>query len=110
MSRIKSRGNASTELKFMRLLRRQHVTGWRRHLKVFGIRPDFVFKRIRTAVFIDGCFWHGCPTHCNVWTLEPYWRDKIVKNGVRDVRQEIILHEAGWNVRRIWEHDLKGVR
>jgi len=101
MSRIRSRGNRDTELALARLLRANHITGWRRHalvrvaveqsslrsapprsrwLSVEGrkprknlqlstlnpqppltVRPDFVFRKSRTAIFVDGCFWHGCP-------------------------------------------------
>lgn len=60
MSRIKSRGNRETELLFASLLRKNGISGWRRHLPLTG-RPDFTFKRNRVVVFIDGCFWHCCP-------------------------------------------------
>jgi len=60
MARIKGRNNKTTEMRFAQLLRAVGVKGWRRHKKVLGIRPDFVFLREKTAIFIDGCFWHGC--------------------------------------------------
>jgi len=107
MSRIRSRGNASTELAMMAVLRRRRVTGWRRHAKMLGIRPDFVFRKTKIAVFVDGCFWHGCVTHCRVDRLKPYWQTKITMNTVRDRTQEILLRHNGWKVVRIWEHDLR---
>ena len=62
MSRIRSRGNQATELALAKLFRRHKITGWRRNQKVFG-KPDFIFPKHKLAVFVDGCFWHGCPKH-----------------------------------------------
>jgi DNA mismatch endonuclease, patch repair protein len=71
------------------------------------IRPDVVFTRARLAVFVDGCWWHGCPAHGARATLrnENYWRTKIALNRERDVRQNDALVRAGWAVLRVWEHD-----
>ena len=66
---------------------------------------DIVFPRIRLAVFIDGCFWHGCPEHYNrPRTNVSYWTDKIAGNVTRDHDTNIQLRNAGWHVLRIWEH------
>jgi DNA mismatch endonuclease (patch repair protein) len=108
MARIKSKGNASTELALARVLRRNGITGWRRQRKVMGISVDFVFNKSKIAVFTDGCFWHGCIFHVSVRDLKPYWSDKIAGNVMRDERQEQLLEHAGWQVIRIWEHELKG--
>jgi DNA mismatch endonuclease (patch repair protein) len=62
MSKIRGRGNRSTELEMVKLFRRHGITGWRRNQPVFG-KPDFIFRRHKVAVFVDGCFWHGCPKH-----------------------------------------------
>lgn len=62
MSRIRGSGNKDTELKLMAVFRLHGVTGWRRKAPVFG-KPDFVFPQSKLAVFVDGCFWHGCPIH-----------------------------------------------
>ncbi len=62
MSRIRGSGNKETELALISLFKRRRITGWRRNQKVFG-KPDFVFRSVRVAVFVDGCFWHGCPKH-----------------------------------------------
>jgi DNA mismatch endonuclease (patch repair protein) len=108
MRRIKSKGNASTELAMAAMLRRHGVTGWRRQTKVLGFRPDFVLRKARIAVFVDGCFWHGCPEHCRIRESLPYWRDKIGANRFRDAKQNIRLADGGWEVARVWEHELKG--
>ena len=60
MALIRSRGNRATELRLIALMHERGITGWRHHALVFG-KPDFVFRRERVAVFVDGCFWHGCP-------------------------------------------------
>ena len=63
-SRIRGRGNKDTELALAMLMRRHRISGWRRNQNVFG-KPDFVFRKLKLAVFVDECFWHGCPKHCN---------------------------------------------
>lgn len=67
---------------------------------------DIVFPRQHLAVFIDGCFWHGCPIHyAEPTTNEAYWHLKIDRNRTRDRRTDEALHAAGWVVVRVWEHD-----
>lgn len=106
MASIKGKGNKDTELALMEILRRHHITGWRRNQKVFG-RPDFVFWRVRCALFVDGCFWHGCPKHCNTPAgNRPFWKKKLAANKARDCRVNRELRKLGWRVVRIWEHDL----
>jgi len=70
-------------------------------------RPDFVFPRAKLAVFVDGCFWHGCPRHVT-WPKAnaAFWREKIEGNLARDRRADRTLRAAGWRVLRIWEHAL----
>jgi DNA mismatch endonuclease (patch repair protein) len=107
MSRVKSSGNKSTEAAFITLMTERGITGWRRHLPIFG-KPDFVFRKTRIAVFIDGCFWHGCPKHCRMpATNRDYWERKIGRNLERDKKVKRELRKAGWTVVRIWEHELK---
>ncbi|HAO77598.1 MAG TPA: very short patch repair endonuclease [Verrucomicrobia subdivision 3 bacterium] len=106
MSRIRSRGNQATELALAKLFRRHKITGWRRNQKVFG-KPDFIFPKHKLAVFVDGCFWHGCPKH----GTQPkgnaaFWRKKISRNQTRDKLVNRALRRAGWRVIRIWEHEL----
>ena len=69
-------------------------------------RVDIAFTKVRVAIFIDGCFWHGCPDHY----VQPksnveYWRPKIARNMERDLQSVERLENAGWTVLRFWEHD-----
>lgn len=74
---------------------------------MFG-RPDFVFPLERVAVFVDGCFWHGCPRHYNVPVGNAlFWERKLKANRARDRLVSRTLRGAGWTVLRIWEHSLK---
>jgi DNA mismatch endonuclease (patch repair protein) len=154
MSRIRGRGNRDTELALARLLRANHITGWRRHSLVrvasgkwqvtrkarasvlspvtrhlsLTVRPDFVFLKSRTAIFVDGCFWHGCPKHCKYakWltrsvmagnppspksglrrTGRAFWRRKLAGNKTRDRLVDRTLRHSDWRVLRIWEHELQ---
>jgi DNA mismatch endonuclease, patch repair protein len=69
-------------------------------------RADIVFTRARVAVFVDGCFWHGCPDH-GTWPAAhaSWWRTKILRNRERDLHSTQVLVDAGWQVMRFWEHD-----
>jgi DNA mismatch endonuclease, patch repair protein len=71
------------------------------------IRPDIVFTRARLAVFVDGCFWHGCPAHGQRPSIHngAYWTPKIAGNAERDQVQTRALDKAGWTVLRFWEHE-----
>jgi DNA mismatch endonuclease (patch repair protein) len=69
-------------------------------------RADLVFGPARLAVFIDGCFWHGCPQHgVRPRTNEEWWRDKLDRNRRRDQDTDAQLEAAGWRVLRVWEHE-----
>ena len=108
MSLIRSRGNKGTELKLISLMREQGITGWRRHVKLtaapLSVRPDFVFRTQRVAVFVDGCFWHGCPRHATrPKQNRAFWDAKIARNRARDRKVSRTLRAAGWSVLRIWE-------
>ena len=124
MARIRSRGNARTEVALATLLRHHGITGWRRHLKLGTgngeggkkptskrsrfVRPDFVFPYERIVVFVDGCFWHGCPLHATQpKDNRAFWWNKIRTNQARDRRVHRALRAKGWKVLRFWEHDLK---
>lgn len=68
-------------------------------------RADIVFPRLKIAVFVDGCFWHGCPEHHTVSkTNADYWREKVATNRRRDAETDRLLDEQGWTVIRVWEH------
>jgi len=107
MSAIRAKGNKSTELRLIKLLRKNGISGWRRHIKITGT-PDFIFPVKRIAVFVDGCFWHGC-TKCNLRpkTNRFFWQKKISDNIRRDKKVSKILRSNGWRVLRIKEHQFK---
>ena len=80
MAKIRGRGNKATEVVFANLLRAHRLTGWRRHAPLPG-KPDFAFRQHRVAIFVDGCFWHGCPRHCRFpASNRAYWLKKIAGN------------------------------
>ena len=129
MSRIRSTGNKDTEQKLAGLMRAAGITGWRRQVKLrvktwrseksrskqgdsakvyagkaLQVRPDFVFRAERVAVFVDGCFWHGCPRHATrPIQNRAFWDAKLARNKARDRAVTRGLKKAGWTVLRIWE-------
>ena len=107
MSKVKGRGNAATELRLIEIFRRSGIRGWRRHADVFG-KPDFVFPAARLAIFVDGCFWHRCPTHGSTpASNRPFWVRKLRRNVERDRLVSRKLRSRHWKVLRIWQHELK---
>jgi DNA mismatch endonuclease (patch repair protein) len=107
MSLIRGRGNQATEIALAKFFRRNQITGWRRNQKIFG-KPDFVFRQARLAVFVDGCFWHGCPRHgTQPAGNRSFWKKKFARNQARDRLVNRALCRAGWRVLRIWEHTLR---
>jgi DNA mismatch endonuclease, patch repair protein len=107
MAAIKSRGNKNTELLLKQIFRAYGIRGWRRHQSLPG-KPDFIFRSKRLAVFVDGCFWHGCRQHCRMpQSNQLYWQQKISRNLERDRSVSRMLRCSGWKVVRIWEHSLK---
>lgn len=106
MSRIRGSGNKKTELRLIAIFRAHHITGWRRNYKLPG-RPDFVFPTWRLAVFVDGCYWHGCPKHyVRPKSNRAFWDAKITRNRQRDREVTRLLRGKGWRVLRLWEHAL----
>jgi DNA mismatch endonuclease, patch repair protein len=136
MSRIRSRGNKDTELALAKLLRRHRITGWRRQTtlvvrssrreeahysirksvrasspRLLRVKVDFVFRPVRLALFVDGCFWHGCPRHATKpKNNRAFWRRKLSGNRARDQLVTRTLRRAGWRVLRIWEHELAKIK
>jgi DNA mismatch endonuclease, patch repair protein len=95
MAAVRSSGNLSTEQKFLKLLKEVGVRGWRRGYPLYG-RPDFVFLGLRTAIFVDGCFWHGCEKHHRSPTSNrEYWTQKIARNRVRTDKLPDTFEPAG---------------
>jgi DNA mismatch endonuclease (patch repair protein) len=123
MARIRPSGNRSTELRVATIMRKARISGWRRHATVrvampsalntavrasVVVRPDFVFWIHRVAIFVDGCFWHGCPKHYSRPTNnELFWKKKVRANKDRDRRVTRVMRLGGWSVVRLWEHDLE---
>ncbi|MFV8160539.1 very short patch repair endonuclease [Mycobacterium sp. 134] len=69
-------------------------------------RADLVFTRAKVAVFVDGCYWHGCPEHHRLPAVNTdYWEAKVAGNRDRDARVSALLTDAGWTVMRFWEHE-----
>jgi DNA mismatch endonuclease, patch repair protein len=102
MSRICGR-NTAPELIVRRLL---WADGYRYRVnaRVEGFKPDLVFPSCHLAVFVDGCFWHGCPTHYSPPVgNSTFWRAKLAENTARDRRQTDVLLAAEWQVCRVWE-------
>lgn len=110
MSLIRSRGNRDTELRMIALFRAHGLTGWRRAAALPG-KPDFVFRAAKLALFVDGCFWHGCPRHGRVPdSRREYWLPKLARNKARDRAVTCTLRAAGWRVLRVWECALSAKR
>jgi len=145
MARIRGRGNKETEIALVKLLRVAGIAGWRRQQVIrvddaerragtarpTNVRADFIFPKQRLVVFVDGCFWHGCPQHSPPvkWlrrssmaetarsfdklrmttrrrTGKAFWRAKLAANKRRDRFVTRSLRRQGWTVIRIWEHEL----
>jgi DNA mismatch endonuclease (patch repair protein) len=111
MSGIRGKGNRSTEEAARLLLRLHRIKGWRRHQKRILGTPDFYFPNEKVAVFIDGCFWHGC-AKCGKASKSrlDFWLAKIERNQRRDRRYTRTLRSQGVRVLRVWEHDVKAGR
>lgn len=106
MARVKSKGGKSTELRIIKILREKRLKGWRRNFQLPG-KPDFVYSKRRVAIFVDGCFWHGCKKHCRLPSSnKDYWIAKIERNKSRDKDISKELKTLGWEVIRIWEHEI----
>ncbi|HTY11484.1 MAG TPA: DNA mismatch endonuclease Vsr [Bacteroidota bacterium] len=107
MSRIRSTGTGP-EMIFQELLRKKNITDFETHPKDMTGRPDFYFRNKKMAVFIDGCFWHGCKTCFKMpATNTAFWRAKIKANILRDRKVNRMLAGKGVSVLRVREHDLK---
>jgi len=107
MGSIRGRNNRSTELSLRMALARAGISGWTLHPTSVPGRPDFQFLGDRVVVFVDGCFWHGCPK-CRhaVKTNRRYWKTKISLNRMRDRRTTKLLRSRGHLVLRFWEHEV----
>ena len=108
MRAIRSGGNRTTEWRLRSLLMRAGVRGWRLRQPGVAGSPDFLFEELRVAVFVDGCFWHGCPRCGHVPKRNrTYWSAKIRLNKARDARVARSLRRSGYSVLRVRECSLK---
>lgn len=108
MSLIRSRGNKSTEQRLRLALVRAQLKGWRIQCLQLPGRPDFYFSDRKVAVFVDGCFWHGCPRCGHIpATNKRFWRLKIERNRKRDSNSNRKLRAQGIAVLRFWEHEIQ---
>lgn len=107
--RMRNIGQRDTDCE-LRLRSLLHAKGlrFRVHYSLAGVRtkPDIAFTQAKVAVFIDGCFWHGCPTHGTMAkTNTEFWSAKIAANRDRDIRSTRSLTDLGWRVVRLWSHE-----
>jgi DNA mismatch endonuclease, patch repair protein len=108
MSLVKPRHGRTTERRLRAHLVRRAMSGWKMNVTELPGKPDFVFAQTKVAIFVDGCFWHGCrrckrPPSSNV----AFWDLKVVVNKRRDVRVARALRRQGWTVFRVRECTLK---
>lgn len=95
------------EIKFRAALKKLGYK-FRRNVSNYFGKPDIVLSKIKTVIFIDSCFWHGCAKHCRVPSSRiKYWIEKIEKNKHRDKEVNAHYKKIGWEVVRAWEHSLK---
>lgn len=108
MSGIRGTGNRSTEGAVEDRLDAEGIAGWEKHPPQVIGKPDFYFSVEKVALFIDGCFWHDCPSCARnrPTTRSDFWREKIEGNRRRDIRTSKELRRQGIHVMRVWEHDV----
>lgn len=105
MSSVRNK-NTGLEMKLRRALWKTGLR-YRVDFKLPG-KPDIVFPKRKTVIFIDGCFWHGCPLHgTKPKTNTAFWKTKIKANIERDTQVTLQLNEMGWLVIRVWGHEIK---
>lgn len=105
MSRIRGR-DTGPEIQLRAALRKAGLACLEQASTPVG-RPDLVVDEPPIAIFIDGCFWHGCPEHyVRPRSQGDFWAGKLRRNVERDQRQTVALEQAGWRVVRVWEHEV----
>lgn len=107
MAAVRHKGNKSTERRLRAALVSASIRGWTMHPNNVTGKPDFYFAQSRVAVFVDGCFWHGCPS-CGHTPKKnrAFWKAKITRNQLRDRETTLRLRRHGVSVLRFWEHEL----
>ncbi len=108
MAAVRGKGNATTEKRLRYALVRTGIGGWRLNAKDVLGKPDFFFSEAELAVFVDGCFWHGCPSCGHIPSKNKcFWKAKIERNSQRDHKITETLETKGFRVLRFWEHELR---
>lgn len=108
MKAVRSK-RTNLERKVHAMLAGMGTSGWRKNVEGMIGKPDIVFTRERVVIFVDGCFWHGCP-ECSrplPKSNSEYWRQKIARNSERDEVNTRLLEDDHWRVIRLWEHEIK---
>ena len=108
MQAVKGKGT-SLERRLFATLAGMRLSGWKKNVSDIVGKPDVVFPGEQVLIFVDGCFWHGCP-YCNrklPETNREYWERKIRRNVERDERNTQTLIDSGWCVIRVWEHEMR---
>ncbi|MEO8662762.1 MAG: very short patch repair endonuclease [Bryobacteraceae bacterium] len=110
MAQVHSQRNRSTEWRLRACLIRAGIRGWKMNSTNLLGKPDFVFLHQRVLLFVDGCYWHGCPKcYRRPSSNTEYWDAKVARNRKRDARTTAQLRQDGWRVLRIWEHQLSAM-
>lgn len=110
MAAVRSKHNRSTEMRFRMALVRAGIANWVTHENLPG-RPDIYFPTAKVAIFLDGCFWHGCKSCGHIpKTNSLFWKTKISRNQDRDRRNTRLVRKSAIRVIRIWEHSLNDPR
>lgn len=107
MKGVRSKKNKTTEIRFRAALVRAGISGWKLNYRGIKGCPDIFFYKENIAVFLDGCFWHGCEICGHIPKKNSdFWLTKITRNKERDVMNSIFLENLGITVLRFWEHEI----
>lgn len=110
MSLVRSRHGSTTEKRLRAHLVCRGVSGWKMNDPTLAGKPDFVFAKCKLAIFVDGCFWHGCVCKRLPKSNAAFWLNKVAMNKKRDRKASRALRRSGWIVFRIKECDLKNAQ
>lgn len=108
MSKVKNK-DSKIEVEFRKKLWKEGFRYRKNATNYFG-KPDLALPKYKTVIFIDSCFWHGCPKHCRLpESNTEFWKNKIERNRQRDKEVDKYYRNINWNVIRAWEHQLKKI-